>query len=89
VTKQAQVGIGVVGVGLLGLIIYSTMQQAAIKVEVCVSFKGRAHCATAAGRTRDEAVATGQQIGCSLVTSGRDENMACLALAPASVRHLK
>lgn len=81
-SKQVKIGVGIAALILLGAIVYSTMQQSAHKVEVCVDYKDRAHCATAAGETREAAVATGQQIGCSLITSGRDENMACLATTP-------
>lgn len=87
-TKHVKLGIAAAGSGLLGLIVYSTMQQAAHKVEVCVGYKGRSHCATAAGETREAAVSAAQQIGCSLITSGRDENMACLALPPMSVKNV-
>lgn len=88
-SKQIKVGVGVAVAVLLGVIVYSTMQQAAYKVEVCVNYKGREHCATAAGSTREAAVGAGQQIGCSLITNGRDENMACLASAPTSVKEVK
>lgn len=74
---------------LFGFIIYSTVQQSDHTYEVCVNFKSRQHCATAAGRTPEEAIASGHQIGCSLVTNGRDENMACLAQSPASTRVVK
>ncbi len=84
--KQTKAGVAIAAVALFGLIVYSTMQQSAYKVEVCVNFKGRTHCATAAGESRDAAISAAQQIGCSLVTSGRDENMVCLASAPASIK---
>lgn len=88
-SKQQKAIVGLVAAGLLGLIVYSTMQQSAYEYEVCVNYKGRSQCAKAAGRTAEEAINTGQQMGCALVTSGRDENMACLATAPASTRRLK
>lgn len=81
--------VGIAAVVLFGYIIYSTMQQASHEYEVCVAYKGRSHCATAAGRTPEEAIQSGHQIGCSLITNGRDENMACLALAPTSTRETK
>ncbi|MGH9790163.1 MAG: hypothetical protein ACRD5W_03040, partial [Candidatus Acidiferrales bacterium] len=74
---------------LFGFIVYSTVLQANLEYEVCVNYKGRSHCATAAGRTAQEAIATGQQVGCALITNGRDENMVCLAQAPASTRRVK
>ena len=88
-SRQVKVGVGLAAVLLFGVIVYSTLQQSAHKVEVCVDFKGRTHCATAAGESREAAVASGHQIGCSLVTSGRDENMVCLSQAPASVKDLR
>lgn len=81
--------VGLVAIALFGFIVYSTVLQANLEYEVCVNYKGRSHCATAAGRTAQEAIATGQQVGCALVTNGRDENMACLAQAPASTRQVK
>jgi len=89
VNKQTKAGVAIAAVALFSMIVYTTMQQSAYKVEVCVDYKGRTHCATAAGETREAAVSTGQQIGCSLVTNGRDENMACLATTPARVKEVR
>lgn len=88
-SKPQKAIVGLVAVGLLGLIVYSTMQQSAFEYEVCVSYKGRSQCAKAAGRTAEEAVSTGQQMGCALVSNGRDENIACLATPPASVKKVR
>jgi len=79
---------GLAGVVLLGLIIYSTLQQNQYQYEVCVAFRSRAHCATAAARTPEQAIQTARQIACSLITSGRDENILCLDTRPTSVREL-
>ena len=87
--RNHKLGVGLASAALFGFIIYSTFQQTAVSVEACVSFKGREHCATASGKTQEEAVATAHQIGCSLITNGRDENMVCLSSAPTSVRLLK
>lgn len=88
-SKPQKALVGIFGVGLLAFIVYSTMQQSGHTYEVCVGYKGRSHCATAAGSTPEEAIATGHQLGCSLITNGRDENMACLALAPVSAKEVK
>jgi len=88
-SKQQKLIVGLAALGLLGFIIYSTALQAGHEYEVCVSYRGRSHCAKAAGRTPEEAIATGQQVGCSLITNGRDENMACLAQAPSSTRRVR
>jgi hypothetical protein len=74
---------------LFGILIYSSFQQARRRYEVCVSFKGAAHCATAAGSSYEEAVRSAQEIDCELLANGRDENMVCLGNPPASVRALK
>ncbi len=87
--KEQKVMVGLAAAGLLGFIVYSTVQQSAQKYEVCVSYQGRSHCAAAAGRTQEEAIAAGQQIGCALITNGRDENMACLGNKPTSVKKLQ
>jgi hypothetical protein len=76
-------------VALVGILAYSTLQQTREQYEVCVSFKGATHCATAAGSTYDQAVRSAQEIDCQLLSNGRDENMVCLANTPSSVRPVK
>lgn len=87
-SKRMKLGVGLMALALFGYIIFSTFQQTANEYEVCVTYKGRSHCATAAGQTPKEAISSAQQIGCSLITSGRDENMACLAAPLANVREI-
>ena len=87
-SKRVKAIVGAVAVLLFGGIIYLTMLQTQHRYEVCVSFNGRSHCATAAGRTPQEAIQAAQSIGCTMVTSNRDENMACSQQQPASVRKL-
>ena len=74
---------------LFGVLIYSSFQQTRQRYEVCVSFKGATHCATAAGSSYEQAVRSAQEIDCELLANGRDENMVCLGNPPASVRVLK
>jgi len=74
---------------LVGVLVYSTMQQTSQRYEVCVTFKNSTHCATAAGSSYDQAVRSAQEIDCQLLTNGRDENMVCLDRPPASVRPAK
>ena len=74
---------------LLGVLVYSTMQQTSQRYEVCVTFKDATHCATAAGSSYDQAVRSAQEIDCQLLTNGRDENMVCLDRPPASVHPAK
>jgi hypothetical protein len=74
---------------LFGVLIHSSFQQTRQRYEVCVSFKGGAHCASAAGSNYEQAVRSAQEIDCELLANGRDENMVCLGNPPASVRALK
>lgn len=77
------------GVLLLGVLLYSSLQQTRLQFEVCVAFKGGTHCATASGATSAEAIRSAQEIDCELLSSGRDENMVCLDVQPSSVRQMK
>jgi len=88
-SNQVRWIIGLGAVGLAGVLAYSTFQQTQERYEVCVSFKGATHCATAAGSTYDQAVRSAQEIDCQLLANGRDENMVCLANSPASIRPVK
>lgn len=80
----------VAGAGaLLCVLVYSSFQQTRQQYEVCMNFKGAAHCANAAGATYSEAVRSAQEIDCELLANGRDENMVCLNTEPASIRSVK
>jgi hypothetical protein len=74
------------GALLIGILLYSTLQQTRYHYEVCVTFQGQSHCATAAGRTREEAIRSAQEIDCTLLANGRDENMVCLDSTPSSIQ---
>lgn len=74
---------------LFGVLIYSSHQQTRNQYEVCVTFKGAMHCATASGATSAEAIRSAQDIDCEMLSNGRDENMVCLDSPPSSVRPVK
>lgn len=77
-----------VGAIFVVLLVYSLFHQSVFRVEACMDFRGRTHCAEASGRTRADAVRSAQEIDCELVANGRDENMACLDQQPSSVREV-
>jgi hypothetical protein len=77
------------GIVLVGVLIHSSIQQTHQQYEVCTTFKGGTHCATATGATSAEAIRSAQEIDCELLSNGRDENMVCLDGPPASVRQVK
>ena len=88
-TSQVRWLIALGAIVLLGVLVYSTLQQTSQRYEVCVTFKNATHCATASGSSYDQAVRSAQDIDCQLLTNGRDENMVCLDRPPASVRPAK
>lgn len=77
------------GLVLIGVLVYSTFQATKQQYEVCVTFKGGSHCATASGTSYDQAVRSAQEIDCQLLTNGRDENMVCIGRPADSVRQIK
>jgi hypothetical protein len=82
--------ITVVGAMLLvGILLYSSMQQTQNKYEVCMNFKGLVHCATASGATPSDAIRSAQDIDCSMLANGRDETMVCVTTPPSSTRQVK
>jgi len=74
---------------LLTVLIISTMHQTQLKYEVCMTFHGGSHCATATGSTADEAIRSARDIDCQLLSNGRDENVVCGNTEPASVRQIQ
>jgi hypothetical protein len=74
---------------LVGILLHSSMEQTLHKYEVCVTFKGMVHCATASGATPADAIRSAQDIDCSMLADGRDEIMVCVGTPPASTRQIK
>ena len=72
-----------------GILLYSSFQQTKNEYEVCVTFKGGLHCATASGATSQEAIRSAQGIDCEMLANGRDENIVCLDTPPSSERRVK
>jgi hypothetical protein len=73
----------------IGVLLYSSVQQTKNEYEVCVTFKGALHCATASGATSQEAIRSAQGIDCEMLANGRDENIVCLDTPPSSERQVK
>lgn len=58
------------------------------RVEVCMEFRGRTACRTAAGPTREDAVRTAADNACALLASGMTDTMQCARGEPRSVHVL-
>jgi hypothetical protein len=90
-TKKTQIRwiVSLGAIALVGVLAYSSVEQTREQYEVCMSFKGASHCATAAVSTYNQAVRSAQEIDCELLSNGRDENMVCLGNPVGSVRPVK
>ena len=77
------------GVAFFAVLIYLSMRQTKLEYEVCMTYRGGTHCATAEGATYDEAVRNAQEIDCQMLASGRDQTMVCLATQPSSIRQMQ
>lgn len=88
VTKSTKIAIAAAFLLFLLLVVVSTLSLGEVKVEVCMEFKGRTQCRTAAAPTEQEAIRTATDNACGLITSGRDESIACSNTPPKAVRRL-
>jgi hypothetical protein len=88
-SKQLVWIIGLGAVLFIGILAYSSFQATRDQYEVCMTFKGNSHCASASGTNYQEAVRSAQQIDCEMLANGRTQNMVCLDQQPSSVRHVK
>ncbi len=74
---------------VLGVLVYSTMNLAKHRVEVCITFQGHAACRTASGTTEDFARHTAITNACSQISSGVTDSIACENTQPDNVTVLK
>lgn len=86
--KPVLVGI-VFALIVLGYIVYSSMNLAGHKVEVCITFNGRANCRTASGASEEFARRTATTNACADIASGVTDSIACENTPPNSVKVLK
>ncbi len=74
---------------ILGVIIYSSMNLAGHRVEVCITFNGRSNCRTASGSSEEFARRTATTNACAEIASGVTESIACEQTEPTKVTLLK
>jgi len=82
--KPVVVGILIVAV-ILGVLIYSSMNLAKYRVEVCITYNGKQSCKTASGSTEAFAQRSATTNACALIASGVTESMQCENTPPTSV----
>ena len=74
---------------ILGVLIYSTMNLAQKRVEVCMAYNGQAKCSTASGSSEDYAMRSAVNNACAQIASGVTETMQCENSRPTKVTWLK
>lgn len=72
--------------GLMALFFLMTAGTVREECRVCMDFRGRTNCATAAGPTEDAAIETARSTACGPIANGMDESIACGNTPPASVQ---
>jgi hypothetical protein len=82
--KPVLVGI-VLFAALIALIAYSSMGNAANRVEVCMQYDGRNACRTASGSSKDFALRTATSNACAQIVSGVTDTIKCEHTDPVSV----
>ena len=76
-------------VGVLAVLIYTSIGYHQYEVELCITFKGRRACGTAAGANREEAMRAASNLACSSIASGMTDNIACGRTEPDTIRWIK
>jgi hypothetical protein len=73
---------------VLGYLVISSFQRQAFRCEVCITFKGRRDCGTAAAQTETEARRTATTLACAQISGGVIETNQCENTPPDSLRWL-
>lgn len=74
---------------VLGVLIYSSLNLAGKRVEVCMAFRGATACRTASGSTEEFALRTATNNACAQISSGVTDSIACENAPPVKVTWLK
>jgi hypothetical protein len=74
---------------VLGVIIYSSMNLAKHRVEVCINFNGRTNCKTASAATEEFAMQAAVTNACGEIAFGVTDTVNCEHTPPVKVTRLK
>ena len=74
---------------VLGVIIYSSMNLAKHRLEVCVQFNGKTKCKIASAVSEEFAQQTAIANACGEIAFGVTETVACQHSVPAKITRLK
>jgi hypothetical protein len=78
-----------VAAAILAVIIYSSLDLASHRVEVCMEWKGRTNCKTASASTEEFATRTAMTNACAEMVSGVTDTLACERSNPVRLTILK
>lgn len=70
-------------IGLALALWWLSREVARVECRVCMEFRSRRSCATAAAETREEAVRSARTTACGTIASGVRDTMACGGAEPA------
>jgi hypothetical protein len=66
-----------IGLGVVGLLVYQLLGQGGVECRVCMTFNGRRNCATARGPGEKEARSEAQNSACSRIARGMTDSTDC------------
>ncbi len=66
-----------VAAAILSVLIFSSLNLARYKAEICVTFHGQTQCRTAGGTTEEYVIRAATSDACSTLASGVTEVMSC------------
>ncbi len=74
---------------VLGVIIYSSMNLAKHRIEVCINFNGRTNCKTASAATEEFAMQAAVTNACGEIAFGVTDTVNCEHTPPVKITRLK
>lgn len=77
--------VGVLLLGGLALIIYSSMGLQQVTGEVCITHHGSTECRVASGTTQEEVLRTAADMACSALASGMTDRITCQNSEPTRI----
>jgi hypothetical protein len=81
---MARTAIGIaIGALFVAAVIWGALSESAVECEICVDYKGRSACSTAAAADLAQAESQAQSGACSQVTGGVTETLECAAIQPS------
>lgn len=73
-------------VAIVGVVVYTSLQEGGVRCEVCISFQGREACRAVDGTVEQDARQAAVTNACALLASGVTQTMACERTTPTRER---